>query len=118
MPESLTIAHVTLTVSDLDRSVPWYERVFDIKLVLDEEPGPFRRAVWVVRGQTPVGLHQFPDPGIRQSRSRGLKQLQRPLTTSMAISGRLSAIASPIRRGPSVSPCWQPSRVCSSGQQA
>lgn len=62
MPEFLTIAHVALTVSDLDRSVPWYERVFDTKLVLAEEPGPFRRAVWLVGGQSLVGLHQFPDP--------------------------------------------------------
>ena len=42
MPESPVIAHVTLTVSDLNRSVPWYERVFDTKLVLGEEPGPRR----------------------------------------------------------------------------
>jgi catechol-2,3-dioxygenase len=62
MSEFLTIAHVTLTVSDLNRSVLWYERVFDTKLVLDEAPGPFRRAVWLVGGQTLVGLHQFPDP--------------------------------------------------------
>jgi len=62
MSESPVIAHVTLTVSDLNRSVPWYERVFDTKLVLDEEPGPFRRAVWLVGGQTLVGFHQFPDP--------------------------------------------------------
>jgi glyoxylase I family protein len=62
MPESLTIAHVTLTVSDLDRSIPWYERLFDTKLVLGEAPGPFRRAVLLVGGQTLVGLHQFPDP--------------------------------------------------------
>jgi glyoxylase I family protein len=62
MPELPTIAHVTLTVGDLDRSVPWYERLFDVKLVLDESPGPFRRAVWLVGGQTLVGLHQFPDP--------------------------------------------------------
>ena len=27
MPEFLTIAHVTLTVSDLSRSVRWYERL-------------------------------------------------------------------------------------------
>ena len=62
MLELPTIAHVTLTVSDLDRSVQWYERLFDVKLFLDESPGPFRRAVWLVGGQTMVGLHQFPDP--------------------------------------------------------
>lgn len=61
MPELPTIAHVTLTVSDLDRSIRWYERLFDVKLDLDESPGPFRRAVWLVEGHTLVGLHQFPD---------------------------------------------------------
>jgi glyoxylase I family protein len=60
MPESQTIAHVTLTVSDLNRSVLWYERVFDTELAVDESPGPFRRAVWLVGGQTLIGLHQFP----------------------------------------------------------
>lgn len=62
MTGSLAIAHVTLTVSDLDRSVPWYERVFDTKVVLAEDPGPFRRAVMLIGGQTVVGFHQFPDP--------------------------------------------------------
>ncbi len=63
MPEfPTTIAHVTLTVSDLNRSVSWYERLFDAKMFLDERPGPFRRAVWLVGGQTLLGLHQFPDP--------------------------------------------------------
>jgi glyoxylase I family protein len=62
MPQFPAIAHVTLTVSDLSRSVPWYERVFDTKLVIDDEPGPFRRAVWLVEGRTLIGLHQFPDP--------------------------------------------------------
>ena len=58
MPEfPTTIAHVTLTVSDLNRSVSWYERLFDAKMFLDERPGPFRRAVWVFGGQTLVGLH-------------------------------------------------------------
>ena len=61
MLELPTIAHVTLTVSDLDRSVRWYERLFDMKMFMDESPGPFRRAVWIVGGQTLVGLHQFPD---------------------------------------------------------
>jgi glyoxylase I family protein len=62
MPELQTIAHVSLTVSDLDRSIPWYERVFDAKLVLDDESGPFRRAVLVVAGKALVGLQEFPDP--------------------------------------------------------
>ncbi len=62
MLELPTIAHVTLTVSDLDRSVRWYERLFDVEMFVDESPGPFRRAVWLVGGQTLVGLHQFPDP--------------------------------------------------------
>jgi glyoxylase I family protein len=85
MPESLTIAHVTLTVSDLDRSIPWYERLFGTKFVLDEDPGPFRRAVMLVGGQTLVGLHQFPDPADTLSfneRRVGLDHL------ALACSGR------------------------------
>jgi catechol-2,3-dioxygenase len=61
MPEFPTITHVALTVTDLDRSVPWYEALFDAKPVLDEDTGPFRHVVWLVGGQTLVGLHQFPD---------------------------------------------------------
>ena len=48
MPEFPTITHVALTVSDLDRSVPWYERLFDTKAVLDEDTGPFRYVGWLV----------------------------------------------------------------------
>jgi len=62
MPEFPTITHVALTVSDLARSVPWYEHLFDAKPVLDEDTGPFRHVVWLVGGQTLVGRHQFPDP--------------------------------------------------------
>ena len=60
MPEFPTITHVALTVSDLGRSVPWYQRLFDADPVLDEDTGPFRHVVWSV-GSTLVGLHQFPD---------------------------------------------------------
>jgi glyoxylase I family protein len=62
MPEFLTIAHVSLTVSDLDRSIPWYERLFDAKLVLDDTNSAFRRAALIVEGQAVVGLQDFPDP--------------------------------------------------------
>jgi len=41
MPAFPAITHVALTVNDLDRSVPWYERLFEGKPVLDEDTGPF-----------------------------------------------------------------------------
>jgi glyoxylase I family protein len=61
MAEFPAITHVALTVSDLDRSVPWYRTLFGSDPVLDEDTGAFRHAVWLL-GQTLVGLHQFPDP--------------------------------------------------------
>jgi glyoxylase I family protein len=61
MPEFPTITHVALTVTSLDRSVPWYEALFGSKPVLNEDTGPFRHVVWLLGG-TLVGLHQFPDP--------------------------------------------------------
>src|SRR5918998_52554 len=54
------IAHVALTVADLERSVPWYRQLFGAEPVLDEDTGPFRHVVWAL-GDTLVGLHQFPD---------------------------------------------------------
>ena len=60
MPGFPTINHVALTVSDLARSVPWYQQLFDAEPVVDEDTGPFRHVVWSV-GSTLVGLHQFPD---------------------------------------------------------
>ena len=55
MPEFPTITHVALTVSDLSRSVPWYEQLFGAKPVLDEDTGPFRHVVWLL-GSTLVAL--------------------------------------------------------------
>ncbi|HET9771335.1 MAG TPA: VOC family protein [Acidimicrobiia bacterium] len=55
------IAHVAVTVSSLERSVPWYERLFDGKAVLDEDTGPFHHVVWML-GTTLFGIHQFSNP--------------------------------------------------------
>lgn len=62
MTEFPTFAHVAVTVSDLDTSVPWYERLFDAKPILNEDTGLFRHAVWNLSGQTLFALNQFPDP--------------------------------------------------------
>ena len=61
MPEFPAIAHVALTVSDLGRSVPWYEKLFGAKPVLDEDTGPFHHVVWLLGG-TLVGVHQHKTP--------------------------------------------------------
>ncbi|MGQ0520066.1 MAG: VOC family protein [Actinomycetota bacterium] len=58
MPEFPTIGHVALTVSDLERSVPWYRRLLDAEPVLDEDTGPFHHVVWMVGDGTLLGLHQ------------------------------------------------------------
>ncbi len=54
------LGHVAVTVTDLDRSIPWYEALFGAKPVLDEDTGPFRHVVWAVGPGNLVGLHQFP----------------------------------------------------------
>lgn len=59
MPDTAfpAIGHVALTVSDLERSVAWYRRLFDAEPVLDEDTGPFHHVVWMLDG-TLLGLHQ------------------------------------------------------------
>lgn len=76
MPPFPGVTHVALTVSDLDRSVPWYEQLFGAAPVLDEDTGPFRHVVWAL-GSTLVGLHQFPDrrPEAFDERRLGLDHL-------------------------------------------
>ena len=54
------LGHVAITVSDLTRSVPWYQRLLGADPVLDEDTGPFRHVVFAL-GDTLLGLHQFPD---------------------------------------------------------
>jgi catechol 2,3-dioxygenase-like lactoylglutathione lyase family enzyme len=67
------ITHVAVTVSDLERSVPWYSALFAAEPVLDEDTGPFRHVVFAVGG-TLFGLHVFPDPhpGVFDERTIGL----------------------------------------------
>ena len=61
MPEFPGVTHVALTVTDLERSRPWYQALIGSPPVVDEDTGPFHHAVWLLGGQTLVGIHQFPD---------------------------------------------------------
>jgi glyoxylase I family protein len=54
------ITHVAITVTDLAASVEWYQRLFDVEPVLDEDTGPFHHTVFLV-GSTVFGVHAFPE---------------------------------------------------------
>lgn len=69
------LAHVAVTVSDLERSIPWYQKLFGAPPVLDEDTGPFRHVVWAIGPGNLFGLHQFPtlvDSGSFEERRPGL----------------------------------------------
>lgn len=60
MPDFPAIGHVAVTVSDLDASRLWYQRLIGAEPVLDEDTdGGFHHTVFQV-GDTLLGLHQHP----------------------------------------------------------
>lgn len=63
MAQFPSIAHVAVTVTDLERSTRWYGRLFDAAPVLDEdeEAGNFHHTVFALDGGTLFGLHTHPD---------------------------------------------------------
>jgi glyoxylase I family protein len=65
MPEFPPLAHVAITVSDLDRSTDWYRRLLGSEPVLDEdeEAGGFHHTVFLLGGGHLFGLHTHPDGG-------------------------------------------------------
>jgi glyoxylase I family protein len=54
------ITHVALTVTDLDRSAVWYERLLGVEPVLDEDAGGFYHKVYPLSGGMLLGLHLHP----------------------------------------------------------
>jgi catechol-2,3-dioxygenase len=61
MTDFPAIAHVAVTVSDLNRSVAWYRELIGTDPVLDEDTDAgFHHTVFLVGG-TLLGLHAFPD---------------------------------------------------------
>ena len=62
MSEFPPLTHVAVTVRDLSVSVPWYELLFDVEPVLDEDTDPdFHHTVYML-GSTLIGLHQHTTP--------------------------------------------------------
>ncbi|TML62799.1 MAG: VOC family protein [Actinobacteria bacterium] len=66
MPDFPALAHVAVTVSDLNRSRGWYQALFDSQPVLDEDTGPFHHVVWLLGG-TLVGIHQHAGTPIKEA---------------------------------------------------
>jgi catechol-2,3-dioxygenase len=62
VPDFPSIAHVAVTVTDLDRSTRWYATLFDSEPVLDEDEtaGGFHHTVFVLDGGQLFGLHTHP----------------------------------------------------------
>ena len=56
------LTHVAVTVNDLSKRTPWYEKLFGAKAVLDEDTGPFHHVVWMLEGGTLFGIHQHTKP--------------------------------------------------------
>lgn len=63
MPEFPAVAHVAVTVSDLDASRRWYTALLGSEPVLDEleERGGFHHAVYALAGGQLFGLHAHVD---------------------------------------------------------
>jgi len=59
MPDFPGLAHVALTVQDVEVSGPWYRQLLDSDPVLDEHTDAgYRHLVWVLDGGTLLGIHQ------------------------------------------------------------
>ncbi|HEV7655033.1 MAG TPA: VOC family protein [Mycobacteriales bacterium] len=65
MPAFPSLAHVAVTVTDLDRSTRWYSALFDAEPVLDEDEqsGTFHHTVYLLDGGQLFGLHKHVDAG-------------------------------------------------------
>lgn len=77
MPAFPALAHVAITVTDLERSVGWYRELFGADPVLDEDEAisGFHHTVFLLGGGQLFGLHTHPgsDPdGLFDERRTGL----------------------------------------------
>jgi glyoxylase I family protein len=64
VPVFPSIAHVAVTVTDLERSTRWYSKLLAAEPVLDEDEqiGGFHHTVFALEGGQLFGLHTHPEP--------------------------------------------------------
>jgi glyoxylase I family protein len=62
VPEFPPLAHVAVTVTDLERSIRWYSELLAAGPVLDEDEqaGGFHHTVFALGGGQLLGLHTHP----------------------------------------------------------
>ena len=60
MADFPSVNHLALTVTDLDVSVDWYQRLFDVEPAMDEEMNGYRHVVFPLAGGQLFGLHTLP----------------------------------------------------------
>jgi glyoxylase I family protein len=62
MPAFPALAHIAVTVTDLERSTRWYSALFGADPVLDEDEvaGGFHHTVYLLDGGQLFGLHTHP----------------------------------------------------------
>lgn len=77
MPAFPALAHVAITVTDLERSVGWYRELFGADPVLDEDEAisGFHHTVFLLGGGQLFGLHTHPGSdtdGLFDERRTGL----------------------------------------------
>src|SRR5947209_2413050 len=59
MTEFPALTHIALTVRELGVSAPWYEALFGVAPVIDEDTEPdMHHTVYLVGDRTLIGLHQ------------------------------------------------------------
>ncbi len=60
MADFPSVNHLALTVTDLEVSVDWYQRLFDVAPAMDEETNGYRHVVFPLAGGQLFGLHTLP----------------------------------------------------------
>ena len=77
MPETEGVSHTALTVTDLDASVAWYQRVFDGAILWQEDQDD-HKFVLIFAAPLAIGLHwhsRTPDGDVFDERRVGLDHI-------------------------------------------